>query len=332
LGRHDDAVREIKEVIRLNPENPGAYANLVGMASAANKLDVARAAHDEARKRNLDSPYLREARYMLGFLENDHAAMQEQLQWAAGKPRTEDVMLQHEADSHSYSGRVQQSRLLSRRAVESAKGADAMEAASQWELRQALAEVELGNLGIARRLTDEALRLSNGRDNRVGAALIYARADDAAKAKRLSNVLSQEFPLDTVLQNVALPSIRAAIALQQHKPLYAIEVLGVSKPYELGQSTISYIYPAYLRGEAYLRTGQPDRAAVEFRTVINNPGVVGNFVGGVLAHRQLARAQAMMGDKEAALKSYQDFLTLWKDADLDTSVYRQAKAEYAKLQ
>ncbi len=332
LGKADDAVREIQEVIRLVPENAGAYGNLVGMANAANKLSVAHSAYDEARKQNLDSPYLREARYMLGFLEHDQAAMQEQLQWAAGKPRTEDVLLQHQADTESYYGRIQQGREVSRRAIESAKGSDAMEAASQWALRQALAEAELGNYTVAHRLTGEALALDNGRDNRIVAALVYARAGDAAKAKSLSDVLNHEFPLDTMLQNVSLPCIRAATALRQHQPFHAIEVLGVSEPYELGQGTISYIYPAYLRGEAYLQTNQPERAVAEYRKLINNPGVVGNFVSGALVRLQLARSQQMMGDKEAARKSYQDFLTLWKDADPDTPIYRQAKAEYAKLE
>ena len=331
IGKPEDAVREIQEAIRLVPENPGAYANLVGMASAANKLDVAQAAYDEARKRNLDSPYLREYRYMLAFLQRDEAAMQEQVQWAAGKPRTEDVMLQHQADTDSYYGRIQQARETSARAVESAKGTDAMEAAAQWKLHQALAEVELQNLSVARRLTEEALALNKGRDSRVVAALIYARAGDAAKAKSLSDQLNREFPLDTVLQNVALPNIRAATALQQHKPFQAIEVLSVSQPYELGQGAISCLYPAYLRGEAYLQSNQPQKAVAEFRKLLDNPGIVGNFVTGALVHLQLARAQARMGDRDAARKSYQDFLTLWKDADRDSPIYKQAQAEYGKL-
>ena len=157
-------------------------------------------------------------------------------------------------------------------------------------------------------------------------------AGDAAKAKSLSDELNKEFPLDTVLQNVALPSVRAATALQQRKPFQAIEVLGVSQPYELGQGTTSYLYPAYLRGEALLQSKQPQRAAAEFRKLLDNPGIVGNFVSGALVHLQLARAQAMMGDTEAARKSYQDFLTLWKDADPDIPIYQQAKAEYQKLQ
>jgi eukaryotic-like serine/threonine-protein kinase len=331
LGRPNDAVREMEEVIRMVPENAGAYANLVDMAVASNRSNVAQAAYDEARRRNLDSPYLRESRYRLAFLQRDEAAMREQVQLAAGKPRAEDVMLQQQADTESYYGRIQQARETSRRAVESAKGADAMEAAAQWNLRQALAEVELENISVARRLAKEALRLNNGRDNRIVAALIYARAGDFDKAKSLSDELNTEYPLDTVLQNVALPSIRAATALQQHKPLQAIEVLGVSQPYELGESTISYLYTAYLRGQAYLQSNQPQHAAAELEKLVDNPGIVGNFVSGATVHLQLARAYTMMGDRESARKSYQDFLALWKDADLDIPIYKQAKAEFATL-
>ena len=332
LGRPEDALREFQEVIRFTPENPGAYANLEEIATAANKLDVAQAAYDQARKRNLDSPYLRESRYMLAFVQRDDAAMREQMQWASGKPRTADVMLQHQADTEAYYGRIQKAREFSRLAVESAEGADAAEAGAQWKLRQALVEVELGNYSMAHSLADEALGLNDGRDNRIVATLVYARADDAARAASLSDELNKQFPLDTVLQNVALPSIRASVALQQHKPLQAIEILGVGRNYELTTgAAVSFLYPAYLRGEAYLQSNQPEKAAAEFRKLIDNPGVVGNFVTGALVHLQLARAQAMMEDKTGARKSYQDFLALWKDADPGIPIYKRAQAEYANL-
>jgi serine/threonine protein kinase/tetratricopeptide (TPR) repeat protein len=331
LGKPDEAVREIKEVIRIVPENSGAYANLVGMASAANQLDVAQHAYDQARARNLDSPYLREYRYNLAFLQGDEAVMREQLQWAAGKPRTEDVMFAQQADTEAYYGRIRQSREYSQRAVHSAKSAGAMESAALWTLRHALVEAELESSAVARRQAQEGLALNHGRDARINAALVLARTGDVAKADALSDALNAEFPLDTVLQNVALPCIRAAVLLQQDKPLQALEVLSVSRNYELSQGTITFVYPAYLRGEAYLKSGQPERAGAEFQVMLTHRGIVGNFVTGALSHLQLARAQAMMGDKDAARKSYQDFLTLWKDADPDIPIYQQAKAEYAKL-
>ena len=134
-----------------------------------------------------------------------------------------------------------------------------------------------------------------------------------------------------MLQNYALPVIQAAIQLQQDRSLQAVETLEVSRPYELGQGALNFLYPAYLRGEAYLKAGRGESAAAEFQKVLDHPGVMANFITGALARLQLGRAQAMMGDKAAARKSYQDFLTLWKDADPDLPFYRQAKAEYAKL-
>jgi len=332
LGKPHDAVREIQEVIRLAPENAGAYANLEGMASAANQFSLALAAYDDARKRNLDSPYLRQYRYLLAFLQHDQTAMQEQVQWAAGKARTEDVMFALQANSEAYEGRIQLAREASRRAVESAKGADAMEAAALWMLGQALVEAELGNISAARRLAGGALAVNNGREARIVAALAFARAGDTSRATTLGDALDREFSLDTVLQNVAVPSIQAAVALQQRKAFQAIEILEVSPPYELTSGTVpSFLYPAYLRGEAYLQSNQPEKALVEFRKLVENPGIIGNFVSGALVYVQLGRAYAMMGEKDAARKSYEAFLTLWKDADPDIPIYRQAKTEYKKL-
>ncbi len=331
LGQPDEAVREIQEVIRIVPENPGAYANLVGMASAANQLNVAQAAYDQARARNLDSPYLREYRYNLAFLQGNEAAMQEQLKWAAGKPRSEDVMLAQQADTEAYYGRIRQSRELSQRAVGSARSADAMESAALWTLKHAMVEAELGNSAAARRQVEEGLAVNQGRDARINAALIFARAGDVARAETLSRELNEQYPLDTVLQNVALPCIRAAILLQHDKPLQALEILEMSRKYELSQGAITFVYPAYLRGEAYLKSGQPERAGAEFQMLLTNRGIVGNFVTGALAHLQLGRAQARSGDKETARTSYHDFFTIWKDADPDLPIYRQAKAEYEQL-
>ncbi len=331
LGKPEEAVREMRETIRLSPDNPGAYANLVGMLSALNRLAEGQATYEEARGRGLDSPYLRQYKYNLAFLQGDVAGMQEQLQWAKGKPRTEDVLLSAQSDTEAYYGRIEKAREFSHRAVESAKRADATETAAIWYVDVALREAEIGNSIEARRAAEEALSLNRGRDVRIIAALAFARAGDLVQAQKVAESLNQEFPQDTMLQNYALPAIRAAMQLQQDKPLEAIETLEVSRPYELGQGSMSYLYPAYLRGEAYLKTGQGEKAAVEFQKMLDHPGVMTNFVTGALARLQIARAQAMMGDKAAARKPYQDFLTLWKDADPDVPVYMQAKAEYARL-
>ena len=182
----------------------------------------------------------------------------------------------------------------------------------------------------------DALALSPGKVVEAAAALALARAGNPAQSQMLVDKLNQEFPLDTMVQNYSLPTIRAAIDLQNGNPRKAVETLQVTGPYELGNASPDYavfgnLFPVYLRGQAYLQDGQARQAAAEFQKVIDHPGIVLNFVTGALAHLQLGRAQAMMGDKAAARKSYQDFLTLWKDADPDIPIYQQAKAEYARL-
>ncbi len=331
LGRTEEAANEMRQVIRLAPDNPGAYGNLIGMLSTLDRLSEAQEVYQAARSRNLDGPYLRQYKYVLAFLQGDTAGMQEQVQWAMGEPRTQGVLLAAQSDTEAYHGRLQSAREFSRRAVESAKRADATETAATFLSGEALREAEIGNADQAQRLAAQALSLNRGRDVRIYASLALARAGDVAQAQEIAESLDREFPLDTMLQNYSLPVVRAAIQLEQHKPLEAIETLEVSQPYELGQPSLSYLYPAYLRGEAYLKTGQGEKAAAQFQKMIDHPGVVQNFVTGALARLQLARAQAIMGDRNVARKSYEQFLKLWKNADHDIAIYRQAKAEDAKL-
>ena len=159
-----------------------------------------------------------------------------------------------------------------------------------------------------------------------------ARNGDVVQAQRLTGELNQSFPLDTMMQSYSLPTIRAAIELEKNNPRRAIDLLQASIPYELGQSNpICRLYPVYVRGQAYLKEGHGQQAAEEFQKMLDHPGPIGNSVLGSLAHLQLGRAEVMMGDKAAARKSYQDFLTLWRDADPDIPIYKEAKAEYAKL-
>jgi serine/threonine protein kinase/DNA-binding winged helix-turn-helix (wHTH) protein/tetratricopeptide (TPR) repeat protein len=332
LGDAGEAVREMREAIRLSPDNPGAYANLMGVLCAANRLNEAQAVYEETRSRNLGSPYLLQYKYGLDFLRGDAAGMQEQLRLATGVPRTEDVLLSAQADTEAYYGRLEQARNFSRRAVDSAERADAMEAAATWEGWGALRETETGNLLEARRDAEQALALNRGRDIRVLAALALARAGDIVQAQQLAESADQEFPQDTLLQNYALPSIRAAIQLQQNKPLIAIETLEVSRPYELSQGSLTYMYPAYLRGEAYLKTGEGGKAAAEFKKILDHRGIVLNSPIAALAYLDLARSYVMHNDKAKAKAAYQDFLALWNNANPDIPIYKQAKAEYATLQ
>jgi serine/threonine protein kinase/predicted Zn-dependent protease len=330
LGRPDDAVREIQEAVRLAPDSP-FYGDLVGMLSAAGRLPEAKAAYDKAIANNLDNPTLHEYRYGLAFLQGDEAGMREQVAWALAKPRTEDNLLAGQSSTEIYYGRLKKGREFAKRAVESDIRADALETASIKSGFSALSEAELGNGSRARGLAEEALKQNPGRDGRMWAAFALARAGYVNEAQSLADELNREFPVDTLMQNQALPSIRAAIHLRQDKPLQALEVLEVVRPYELSQDSIACMYPAYLRGEAYLQAHYAEKAVTEFEKLFTYRGIVSNLITGALVHLQIARAYAMMGDKDAARKSYQEFLTLWKDADPDLPTYQQAKAEYARL-
>ena len=331
VGRNEQAVAVGKESIQFDREGFNSNANIMLSYMALDRPAEAQAAFDETRARNLDGEELRIIRYWLAFLQRDQGAMQEQFTWAMGKPGVEDWLLSSQSDTEAYFGRFRKARELSQRAVDSAKHATGEETAAGWRVNEAFREVALGNTASARQMATEALALSSGRDVEIAVAQTLAQAGDLVQAHQLADKVNREFPLNTIVQFYSLPAIRAAIELQKKNPTKAITLLQTAAPYEMGVASVGNLYPAYLRGLAYQQAGMPQRAAAEFQKVLDHPGVVINFVIGALAHLQLARAQMTMGDKAAAHKSYQDFLTLWKDADPDIPIYQQAKAEYAKL-
>jgi eukaryotic-like serine/threonine-protein kinase len=201
-------------------------------------------------------------------------------------------------------------------------------------LNQALREAEGGNVDTARDLAHQALSSSSQRDIKSAAALVLSRTGDMANAERLADELQRDYPLDTWLKRYTLPTIRASIELQKGHPTKAIEILQVATPYDMADvsfRSLPLAYPVYVRGEAYLKAGQGKQAAAEFKRILDNPGIVTNFVTGALANLQLARAQVLAGDKSAAMQSYQNFLEVWKNADPDLPILQQAKRESAAL-
>jgi serine/threonine protein kinase/Flp pilus assembly protein TadD len=337
LGQYEKAAVEMRERIRLSSEH--SDYNLVGIYACLNRLDDAQALLDQAREH--DGPYLREIRYTLAFLRGDDAAMREHVAFARGKLGVEDWLLSAQSDTEAYHGRLAKARQLSEEAVQSARRAELLETAASWRANEALREAEIGNAVGARQRTVEALGLRSGPDVEVKAALALARAGGAARARSLVDKLDREFPQDTRIQSYWLPTIRAAIELGKPNSDKAIGTLRVVMPYDLGSAAMDNaspgilvfgnLYPVYIRGLAYLKAGQDQLATAEFQKILEHRGIMGNFILGPLARLQLGRALAMMGDKAAARKSYQEFLTLWKDADPDIPIYQQAKTEYAKL-
>ena len=217
-------------------------------------------------------------------------------------------------------------------ATEAAKRNEQKETAALWLLNAVLREIEMGNEARAREQATSALALASSRDLQILAALVLARAGDTVRAETMVDDLNKRSPLNTFLNFYWLPTIRASIELKRRHPEKAVDLLRAASAYELGSPfPLNYLYPAYVRGEAYLQAGQGQQAAAEFQKLIQH-GIVLNFVLGALAHLQLGRAKAMMGNKEGAREAYRDFFTLWKGADPDIPVLKKAKAEFAKLQ
>ena len=318
---------------------PGAkyvvnYVNLGFAYMTLNRLDEAEAVYKQAEERKLESEFLLQSRYRLAFLKGDAAQMAQLVSAAMGKPGAEDLLLATQADTEGWYGKLKNAHELTRRAMDSAQHNDAKETAAAYQAAAALREVESGNREQARAEANAALKLAPNRDVRAIAALALARAGDTAGAEKLAAELDKTFPLDTLVQRYWLPTIRAGVALERKDPNRAIELLKVASTIELGEPTNLTIFlcPVYLRGEAYLMLHDGNRAAAEFQKFIDHRGLVVNFPWGALARLGLARAYAMQGDTAKARAAYQDFLTLWKDADPDIPILKEAKAEYAKLQ
>jgi serine/threonine protein kinase/DNA-binding winged helix-turn-helix (wHTH) protein/Tfp pilus assembly protein PilF len=331
LGHYEKSAEEAWATIRINPDNAPAYTNLVLDYNSMGQLDKAKAAFDTARAGKLETSFLPLYRYYTAFLEGDGATMQKLATETMGKPGAEGLLLAAQSNTEGFHGRFQNARQFSQRAVESARHAGAPEEAADSRMNEALREAEIGNGERARHLVAEALALAPGRDVDAMAALVLARTGDTAHAEKLETQLDHDFPLDTLMQNYCLPTIRAAIELEKNNPARAIELLETALPYELGQASFSYLFPAYIRGLAHLKAGHGPQAAAEFQKMLDHPGITLNFVTGGLAHLQLGRAQIQSGSQEAARKSYEDFFALWKDADPGNPTMIQAKAEYEKL-
>jgi eukaryotic-like serine/threonine-protein kinase len=334
LGQYDKAVAENEEQQRLSPSIVG-YGNLASFYIGVNRIKDARQVLQEGQQKNFDGLTIRQDFYSLAFLTGDMAEMERQVAWGAGRPGEEDQMLNYHADTQAYYGRLEKARDLARRATDSAVRADAKETGAQWLAYQGLREAELGNVVAARQAVTRALALAPGRDVKVLAALALARTGEASQSKTMLEAMQKSEGSNTYLKVYWFPVIEASIAVAQQAPDRAIVALEPSLPYELGGPpplANGAIYPAYIRGLGYLAQKNGRAAAAEFQKFLDHTGIVQNFPLGALAHLQLGRAYAASGDIAKAKAAYKDFLTLWKDADPDIPLLKEAKAEYAKLQ
>ena len=331
LGQYEKALPEAREALRLDPASGNNYENLAATYMFLDRLDEAQTAIQEAWAKKLDTPYMHTFAYVLAVFKRDQAEMERQEDWIKGKPGMEDSLMSWQADISAYSGLQEKSRELSRRAVASAQHAGEKETAGGYEANSSLREALFGNPAQARQQAAAALDLSNGRDVQFEAALVLAFIGDAARAQALADDLSKRYPEDTIVQLKEVPTLRAQLALSHNDPSQAIENLQAAAPYELGMLGIGAIsYTAYVRGESYLAAQDGSKAAAEFQKIIDHRSVALHAVG-ALARLGLARAYASQGDSAKARTKYQDFLNLWKDADPDIPILKEAKTEYAKL-
>ena len=337
VGQYERAIEESTEGIRLGPDYTLAYAFRIRAYTALNRFDEAKATYAQALERKLHTPFIDVVMYELAFVQNDTAGMAQHVAKLEALPRLGHQVLTMEGDTTAYSGHLKDARELTRRAMDNAQRGGEKDAPALYSGTSALREAWFGNTDEARRRAALALKLSSSRDLQYFAALAFAYAREDVRAKALADDLDKSFPEDTIVQFNYLPSVRGKLALNKGDASGAIESLGAAAPYELGATRAidldwTAMFPVFVRGEAYLAARRGSEAAAEFQKILDHRGLVLNQPIGALAHLGLGRAYVLQGDIPKAKVTYQDFFTLWKDADPDIPVLLQAKAEYAKLQ
>jgi len=335
LGRFDKVAEYDRESLRVDPMRSNTYAGLASALMALNHMEEAASLLAEAEKREFHTDYLLQANYWQAFLMKDTAAMQQLVTHAKDVADAGPLLLFEQSNTDSYGGRLAQARSLTKQATSLLENSGDKETAATFWAEAALREAEIGNGKECRADVASALKLSRDQGVLVLVALASARIGDARDALAICQQLDKENPSSTLIQGYWLPSIRAALELQKENWPKAIELLAPAEPLEYGGSqgalTVNLLYPAFLRGEAYLGAGDGARAAAEFQKLIDHPGVVLNFPLGALAYLGRGRAYALAGDVSKARQDYQQFLAIWKNADLDLLPLKQAKAGYEKL-
>jgi len=336
-GQYERGIQMSEESLRLNPDEPISYQSISTHNRCLGRFTEAAAALQRAAERKLETPRQLVLRYWLAFLKGDEAGMKQEIDRARGQREVEEQMSHHQAMVLAHSGQMRNARTLWQRAIEHAQQAGDRERAAIYEAAAAVCEAHFGNQTAARQRAGMALQFGKGRDVEYAAAFALAQAGDTGGSQKLADDLAKRFPEDTPVQFEYLPTLRALYALARHAPPDAIERLQTALPYDFAMPGTAFfanfggLYPAYVRGRAYLEAGRGREAAAEFQKVLDHRGIVLADPIGALVHLQLGRAYAVSGDMTKAKSAYQDFLTLWKDADADIPILQQAKAEYAKV-
>jgi eukaryotic-like serine/threonine-protein kinase len=330
MGKFEQALPEAQEAMRLAPDSSFSYNALSVAYLGLNRLAEGKAIREEEARKKIDSALDHSELYMYAFLDGDAAGMQNQVEWAKGRLGEYDLV-QAVADAAASSGKMGAARASYQRAVDLERQGKVEEIAAMTLAREATFEAEMGNSKAAHDDATTALSYSRGRGALVFAGRALALTGEAREAEAIAQELVRQSPTDTFVNAVAVPEIRAAVAMNQGNPGKAIELLQAATPYEFGTTTA--VRSNYLRGLAYLKLHQSKEAAAEFQKILDHPGVcIFSLPTCRLARLQLGRARVEAGDAGGARTAYQDFFALWKDADPDIPILKEAKAEYAKLQ
>jgi eukaryotic-like serine/threonine-protein kinase len=333
LGKWDEVLTMTEKGRELNHKQ--FEPNLVSAYVYLNRFDEAKKMVLAAQSSGYDSPLFRENLYAIAFHERDTAAMDRALADLMGKPGWENAAIYSQSCTASYYGRFAQARERIERAADSARRADNKALAATYRAMQSLLESLVGNSALARRQARMALAAANTREVEAISTIALAESGDSSGALRLANDLAKKYPEDTIVRANFLPATRAGVALSANNGAKALEELSPTAPYELGSPDLDVnlaLYPVYLRGMAYLTKKDGSASAAEFQKIVDHPGVVQNEIIGSLAHLGLGRAYALSGDSAKAKTEYENFLSLWKDADRDIPILKKAEAEHAKLQ
>jgi serine/threonine protein kinase/Tfp pilus assembly protein PilF len=345
-GRYEKAAEINRQLMYLRPDAGSGYENLALNLLSLQRFEDARQTAQAESARKLDTYALHKGLYALAFLTHDSGAMAEQSAWFASNPMFVDTGLFLQSETEAYAGHLRKARELTRRLVNDTLGSDSKESAAKLWVNAALREAMFGNAAQARQSAAEALKIAPASQRvEIEAALALAMVGDTTRAKSLAQDLGKRFPLHTQVQSLWLPTIDAQLALVKKQPAAAIDRLQVTTLMELAYTpthmNISCLYAVYVRGEAYLAAGESSAAAGEFQKILDHSGIVWNCATGALAHLGLGRANALQARtdqgiaadaaRRRAFVAYDDFFALWKDADPDIPILKQAKAEYVKL-
>jgi tetratricopeptide (TPR) repeat protein len=331
IGQLEKALDNASEALRLDAKDRYANQNLGDSYLFLNRYDEAKAIAEQAIAQNLDSFPVHYTLYQIAFIRGDQLAMQHEITAASGKP-DECFFLLTEGNGEYALGKAQRARETFTHAANSADRQGRKEFAAIIRAVGAGNEAELGNTKDALLKALEALTLTTSRGSKMINATTLARIGDEKRAAKLIEEEAQEYPTDTLLNNVSIPAAQASIEIGRNNPAKAVALLEAARPYDLGAGPGAANYrPIYIRGEAYLRARDGAKSAAEYQKILDHRGIDATSPLYALAHLGLGRAYAAQGDTAKARTAYQDFFALWKDADPDVPILQQAKAEYEKI-